>query len=581
MATIQESKTVTLEQIQDFKGKYPKQLWYLFLSEMWERFAFYGMRGMLTIFMVEHLFENGKLMTEKNANLKYGAIQAFIYTMAFVGGLFADKILGFRKSIFWGGILMIIGSFTLAFSPEHLYYIGISFTIVGTGFFKPNISTMVGTLYKADDPRRDAGFGLFYSGINIGALLGGYLCIYTANHYSWNAAFSLAGIGMVLGLGIFIFTKRTLGPIGLSPLINKVSAGRNLLYDILFYAGSLLVIPFILLLVSNTDYTDMFMYIVGPLAFLYIIYETVQYKSIDSQKRYAILNAVLLPVLTVITIVICLPAANFTFCMNKIGLGNVAWLATYKHIDIITYSLLGVTIFYASWCVFKYFNSVQQKIVAALVFIIFSIFFWAFFEQAGGSLSLFARYNLNHKVLGITIDPNEINNSANSAFVILFSPLFGLLWLWMSKKKIEPNTLIKFGLGFLFVSLSFYVFYYTRFFDDGKGFTSLNVFTLAYLVVTIGELCLSPIGLSLMTKLAPQRLHGMMMGMWFLASAYGQYAAGILGAGMTNPNEHATLSEKLISYTEGYKQLAIYALIAGVVLIVISPVIRKWMHDVH
>ncbi len=520
MTTTQATQTETLEQIQSFEGKYPKQLWYLFLSEMWERFAFYGMRGMLTIFMVEQL-----KLSEKDANLKYGAIQAFIYTMAFVGGFFADKMLGFRKSIFWGGLLMIVGSFTLAFNPHDFYYLGICFTIVGTGFFKPNISTMVGNLYKADDPRRDAGFGLFYSGINIGALLGGYLCINVANHYSWNAAFSLAGIGMALGLGIFIFTKRTLGPIGFSPLAAKpeatteewdmgttgdtpaaapLTAKKILTYDIMVYAGSLLVIPFILLLVTNTGYTDLFMYITGPAAFLYIIYEMRNYAAAE-----------------------------------------------------------------------------RQKLAAALIFIVFSVFFWAFFEQAGGSLSLFARYNLDHKVLGLTIDPNEINNSANSLFVIIFSPLFGLIWLWMAKKKAEPNTVIKFGLGFLFLAVAFYIFYYTRFFADAQGYTSLNIFTLAYLVITIGELCLSPIGLSLMTKLAPQKLHGMMMGMWFLASAYGQYAAGILGAGMSTTDEHASLTAKLLSYTEGYKQLAIYALVAGVVLIVISPMIRKLMHEVH
>ena len=149
METTQESGMQTLEQIQDFKGKYPKQLWYLFFSEMWERFAFYGMRGMLTVFMVKEL-----LLPEGDAQLKYGGIQAFIYAMTFVGGLFADKILGFRKSIFWGGLLMIVGSFTLAFSPKELYYIGISFTIIGTGFFKPNISTMVGNLYRDGDARR-------------------------------------------------------------------------------------------------------------------------------------------------------------------------------------------------------------------------------------------------------------------------------------------------------------------------------------------------------------------------------------------------------------------------------------------
>ena len=446
--------------------------------------------------------------------------------MAFVGGLFADKILGFRRSIFWGGLLMITGSFTLAFAPEELFYIGISFTIVGTGFFKPNISTMVGTLYHEGDPRRDAGFSLFYSGINIGALLGGWLCIEAANRYSWNAAFSLAGIFMIIGLGIFAFTQRTLGPIGLSPLTNPpleekkdgeqmdsdrlkaetrmtVPKSRARIYEVMVYVGSLLVIPFILLLISNSNYSDLFMYIVGPLTLLYIGYEMTKGTRAEA-----------------------------------------------------------------------------SKLAGALVFILFSILFWAFFEQSGGSLSLFARYNLNHEVAGVGVDPNVINNSANSFFVILFSPLLGLLWLWLNKRRAEPNTVIKFGLGFLFLSLAFYVFYYTRFFAGVDGITSLNVFTLAYLVITIGELCLSPIGLSIMTKLSPPRLYGVMMGMWFLASAYGQYAAGILGAGMESTVENATAMDNLISYTEGYKQLAIYALVSGIVLIAISPLVRKLMREV-
>ncbi len=495
----QEIGIQSLEEIQDFKGKYPKQLWYLFLSEMWERFSFYGMRGMLTIFMVEKL-----LLNEKDANLQYGATQAFVYTLAFVGGLFADKILGFRKSIYWGGFLMILGSFILAADPIKFFYLGISFTIVGTGFFKPNISTMVGGLYKQGDPRRDAGFGLFYSGINIGAFLGGALCIYVGKFHSWNLAFSLAGIVMILSLLIFTFTRKILGPIGLSPLIGKVPEKKIKLYDIMVYVGSLLVIPFILILVSKSEYTDYFMYTVGPLTLVYIIYE-----------------------------------------------------------------------------MFKYDKKEQQKLLAALIFIIFSIFFWAFFEQAGGSLSLFAAHNLHNNVLGMTIDPNVINNSSNSVFVILFSPVAGLLWLGLNKKKIEPNTVVKFGLGFLFVSLSFYLYYYTKFFADASGKTSLNIFTLAYLVSTLGELCLSPIGLSIMTTLSPKPLHGVMMGMWFLASAYGQYAAGLLGAGMATANENASLTDKLISYTEGYKQLAIYALVTGVVLIAISPIVKKLMHEVH
>ena len=204
---------LSLEQIQSFQGKYPRQLWYLFLTEMWERFCFYGMRGMLTIFMVTQLF-----IKEDVANLQYGAIQAFVYAFTFIGGLFADKILGFRKSLLWGGLLMITGSFIIAAAPKDFFYIGTCFSIIGTGFFKPNISTMVGALYKEGDSRRDAGFGLFYSGINIGAMLGGLVCVYLGKFYSWNLAFGSAGIVMIIGLILFLFTQKTLGPIGISPL---------------------------------------------------------------------------------------------------------------------------------------------------------------------------------------------------------------------------------------------------------------------------------------------------------------------------------------------------------------------------
>jgi POT family proton-dependent oligopeptide transporter len=500
-----DKQDAELEQIQNFKGKYPKQLWYLFLSEMWERFCFYGMRGVLTIFIASHILEHlPDSEKERTANLQYGAIQAFVYAFTFIGGLFADKILGFRKSLFWGGLMMILGSFIIAASPEQFFYIGICFSIVGTGFFKPNISTMVGALYKPGDTRRDAGFGLFYSGINIGATLGGILMVWIGKSYSWSLCFSLTGIVMIISLLIFLFTQRTLGPIGLSPLRADMPMSRKRMYEIAVYAGSLLSVPLILLMVTNTRYTDLFMYIIGPATLIYLLYE---------MRRYG--------------------AAE------------------------------------------------RKKLVGALVFIIFSILFWAFFEQSGGSLSLFALNNLYPDFFGLNIDPNVVNNSSNSIFVIIFSPLVGLLWLWLARKRIEPNTVVKFGLGFLFLSLAFYVFYATRFFADESGRTSLEFFTLAYLVVTFGELCLSPIGLSIMTKLSPKPMQGLMMGMWFLASAYGQYVAGILGAGMASAQENASTTEKLIAYTDGYKQLAIYALIAGVVLLAISPLVRRLMQDVR
>jgi POT family proton-dependent oligopeptide transporter len=492
-------QNTTLEQIQSFEGKYPKQLWYLFFSEMWERFCFYGMRGMLTYFMVQQL-----LMKEDVANLQYGATQAFVYAFTFIGGLFADKILGFRKSLFWGGLLMIVGSCILAANPKEFFFLGISFTIIGTGFFKPNISTMVGSLYKTGDVRRDAGFSLFYSGINIGALLGGYVCIAIGKNYSWNLAFGLAAIVMAISLITFVFTQKSLGPIGLSPLQKNADGSSKKWNEILVYIGSLAVVPIIMVMVAKTEYTDWFMYIIGPCTLVYLFYE-------------------------------------MTKCTAE----------------------------------------ERKKLIAALVFILFSILFWAFFEQSGGSLSLFAANNLDNTLLGvIKADPNGINNSVNSLFVIIFAPILGILWLWLSKRKMEPNTVVKFGLGFIFLSLAFYTFYATRFFATASGMTSLDMFTLAYFVITFGELCLSPIGLSIMTKLSTKSLQGVMMGMWFLASAYGQYVAGILGAGMSKASEQSSKMEKLIAYTDGYKQLAIYAFIAGIVLIIIAPMVRKLMQEV-
>jgi POT family proton-dependent oligopeptide transporter len=500
-------KQQTLEQIQDFKGKYPKQLWYLFFSEMWERFSFYGMRGMLVIFMVDQL-----AMKKDIANLQYGATQAFVYAFTFIGGLFADKILGYRKSLFWGGLLMIVGSIILSIDPKNFFFFGISFTIIGTGFFKPNISTIVGKLYKDDDNRRDAGFSLFYAGVNLGALIGGYLCIATANgtilasvipeHLRWNFAFGFASVVMVISLLTFTRTQKSLGEIGVSPL-DHLEPQKKKLYEYATYIGSLAILPLIMTMVAKTEYTDIFMYIIGPVALLYLFYEMKNYSLVEN-----------------------------------------------------------------------------KKLIAALVFIIFSIFFWAFFEQSGGSLSLFAQNNLHNKLVGIELDPPGVNNSANSLFVIVFAALVGIVWLWMSKRKIEPNTIVKFGLGFLFLAGGFYIFYYTKFFTDVTGKTSLNVFTFGWFIITFGELCLSPIGMSAMTKLSPQKLQAVIMGMWFLASAYGQYFAGILGANIAIASENSNNMEQLNVYADGYKQLAIYALIAGVVLIAISPLVKKLMQGV-
>jgi POT family proton-dependent oligopeptide transporter len=407
---------------------------------------------------------------------------------------------------------MIIGSVILAVDPKNFFFIGLGFTIVGTGFFKPNISSMVGQLYRDGDPRRDAGFSFFYMGVNLGALIGGYICIAVAEgslwqslvpeSLRWNVGFGFAAVVMIISLLTFTQTQKSLGSIGLSPL-KDLEASKRKVYEILTFVGSLAIVPVIIIMVANTVYTDYFMMFIGPASILYLFYEM----------------------------------KNFSVVENK-------------------------------------------KLLAALVFIIFSIFFWAFFEQSGGSLSLYAANNLNNHIFGLELSPNGVNNSANSLFVIGFAALVGLVWLWMAKRKIEPNTVIKFGLAFVFLAAGFWIFYYTKFFADINGRTSLGIFTFGWFIITFGELCLSPIGMSAMTKLSPQKTQAVIMGMWFLASAYGQYFAGLLGANIAEASENASNLEKLNTYADGYQQLAIYALVAGIVLIAISPLVKKLMQDV-
>ena len=328
------SATASLEDIQNFKGKYPKQLWFLFAVEMWERFCFYGMRGVLILFMVDTFSDT---ISRPEANLKYGAIQAFVYAFTFIGGIFADKILGFKKSLTFGALLMIAGNALIASSPKDFFYIGIALTIIGTGFFKPNISSMVGSLYKQGDARRDAGFSVFYMGINVGALIGGALCVWLGKNYGWEYAFFSASIAMVIGLATFLLTKKHLGVIGDSPLLEMTPSKRRF-REIAVYSGAFAVIPLIFIMVTNTDYTDLFMYIIGPAVVLYFIYVTSRIK-------------------------------------DKIA---------------------------------------RKKLYAAFILTLFSILFFALFEQAGGSLALFASENVEHKLLFFSMDPNVVNNGANS-----------------------------------------------------------------------------------------------------------------------------------------------------------------------
>jgi len=489
---------LTVQEIQNFKGKYPKQLYLLFFTEMWERFTFYGMRALLMLYMTK-VFMYG----DEKANLIYGTQQSLIYAMMIFGGLLADKILGFRKSIIWGGCLMIIGSFTLAIPGETAFYIGLATVVAGNAFFKPNISSIVGNLYAANDERRDAGFSLFYMGINLGSILGGLICGYVGERINWNVGFGIAGVFMIIGMIVFMKGQKQLGPIGLPPVNQKQQKPKASLQWIVFGA-SICMIP-------------LFIYLLNHFSFYPIVL-------------------------------------------------NVLLVASYA------YAL------FVSW---QEGRQAFMKMIAALVLVSFSILFWGFYEQGGGSLNLFTDRNVNLNFFGIHLSGAALNNSINGGMVVALSPVFALLWIWLAKKNKEPNAAVKFAFGLAQLGLGFYMLTLGAKMANTEGRIPLLMYALGYLFMTSGELCLSPIGLSVITKLSPGKIVGFMMGVWFLASAYGQYLAGWIGSLMAIPDEeagkNASAFQSLVIYAKGYGKIALISVISGVVLILMARWLGRMM----
>lgn len=489
----------TLEQIQDFKGKYPKQLYLLFFTEMWERFTFYGNRALLILFMVNYLkFDDTK------GNIIYGVYQSLIYAMPVIGGMMADKILGQRKSIIWGGILLALGSFVMAIPVKESFFIGMGIMIVGNGYFKPNISTIVGSLYKEGDSRRDAGFSFFYMGINIGATLGGILCGWVGQTIDWHLGFGLAGFFMIIGLIVFTRRQHILGPIGLPPSTENLKAKTQFGFskELLVYLLSLCTIPLFIIVLN---YYKIYTYIINPFGILALIYV------------------------------------------------------------IYTASKLGKEAF--------------MKLMVAMVLILFSSLFWAFYEQGGGSLNLYAERNVNMNLLGLKLSSAAVNNSITAFLVVVLTPFFVWLWIWLAKRKREPNAVVKFSLGLIQLGLGFYIYVIAANFAK-DGMVGLFFFVIGYLFMTTGELCLSPIGLSAITKLSPAKMVGLMMGMWFLASSYGQYLAGLIGSLMAIPTDTGVkLSpvENLPIYTNIFGKIALVAAASGILLLLLSPILKRWM----
>ena len=482
---------------------HPRGLATLFFTEMWERFSYYGMRALLILFMTAAVTsENPGLGFEVDkAAAIYGLYTAMVYLLALPGGWVADNLWGLRKAVFVGGCIIAAGHFSMAIPTIQTFYLGLMLITIGTGLLKPNISAIVGDLYPEGGARRDAGYSVYYMGINLGGFLGPLLCGYFGEGMNWHLGFSLAGFGMVAGLIQYRRGGRHLGDAGRFDVADPGALARKSRNFNITMAGVGAVIVLAVLLVRS-----------GALA--------IPLTTVAQSLGVVIVS------LTIFYFIYLLVAGGHT-SMEKRRLGVIFWLF----------------------------------LLAAL--------FWSGFEQAGSSLNLFAERLTDRVMLGWEM-PASWLQSVNSFFIVLLAPLFGVLWTWLASRRANPSIPVKFGLGLLGLSMGFFVIAW-----GAANATAENPASPAWLVVmyflhTCGELALSPVGLSSMTKLAPRNRVGQMMGVWFVASALGNLIAGLV-AGSLGTMPPMALFRTVALITGG---VGLFALVA-------SPAIKRLMGHVE
>jgi POT family proton-dependent oligopeptide transporter len=434
---------------------HPRGLSTLFFTEMWERFSYYGMRALLILFMTASVAKGGLGFPTSKAGSIYGLYTSCVFLASLPGGWIADRITGQRRAVLWGGIVIALGHFSMVIPQLGTFYLGLILIVLGTGMLKPNISTMVGALYRPDDHRRDAGFSIFYMGINIGAFASPLVCGYLGENINWHYGFGAAGVGMTLGLIQYVLGGSFLGTAGLT-----VSGSDR---DRAIFRKSLTVAVAIVLLIAAVSLS-------GTLVLTAEQFSTV-----------------------------------FGFVLLGIVVALFGFLLTTK----------------------SYTPIERRRFGAILVLFIAAALFWSAFEQAGSTLNLFAERNTNlHRwdapVVGLF--RASYFQALNSVFIIALAPVFA--WLWVKLGRREPGSTAKFSWGLLFVGLGFAILIPV----SNSTLVSPWWLTLTYLLHTIGELCLSPVGLSAMTKLAPVRATGMIMGVWFLADGVGNFIGGRLAS---------------------------------------------------
>jgi POT family proton-dependent oligopeptide transporter len=480
---------------EEFVG-HPRGLFVLFYAEMWERFSYYGMRALLILYLTKFwLFSDG------SAALIYGGYTSLVYITPVLGGYLADRWLGQRKAVLFGGVVLALGHLFMAWEGMqgvtdpaikqadpaiNVFWLALSLIIVGSGFLKANISVIVGQLYGMRDVRRDGAYTIFYMGINVGAALGTILVGYLGETIGWSWGFGLAGIGMVLGLLIFITGKPALRGQGEPPVpLAKKS-------EIILYGTGAVAVAVIWLLIQFVDVIQSLLIVSGLAMLAYTLYEA-----------------------------------------------------------------------------FKLPKEPRERIFAMLFLIALNPVFWGLFEQAGGSLSLFTDKYVDRG--GV---PTSLFQSINPIYIVIFAPLFSGLWQFLAKRGLEPSAPAKFGIALVQVGLGFLVFVWGAGTGDPAVMTSVVFVFLIYLLHTTGELCLSPVGLSAMTRLAPMHLGSFIMGAWFYMTAVGNFVAGKIGE--ATGGESGEMSKALT--LEIYSKIGWVTIGVAVVVLLVSPIVKRWMH---
>lgn len=485
---------------------HPKGLFYLFFAELWERFSFYGMRALLTLYMVQEIF---KAIVERDTAtaVVYASYGSLVYASTVIGGQISDKILGMRASIFLGGVLMALGHFVLAIQNDIAFFLALAFIVVGNGFFKPNISTFVGSLYKEGDVRKESGFTIFYMGINIGGFVAPLLCGWLAAEYGWHYGFGLAGFGMLTGLFFFW-----------SGIKKNVFGDRGMPLDRAVYEKKIMGIP---------------------------------------QK-------------TLIPIIAFLCAPGIAYLLASWQQNYVSGIFKFIGFAVLAYII---------YIMIKLDSDARKKLTMAVLITFFMTLFWGFHELSGSVITLFAARNV---ALDGIMSASQ-TNALNSMFIIILAIPISLLWGYLAKKGMNPRTPYKFGFGLVLAGVCFYILSISGASADENGMVPFAYLLIMYFIISIGELFMSPIGLSKITDLSPKNIVAFMMGVWFLSSAFAFQIVGFIGEQLAVESTDTNVGglETLTIYTDGFHLIAMYALGAGAIVLLMSPVMKKLLGNVH